>query len=413
MNHTLTKSVAAYLTLPLVALALFTFGSASGGDSAIGATRIVQATAAIAAMTAPVLAGIGAWEASRIRRSNLDSLGVARTQLEVVRRSLAPTIFAGWFVTLVIQLARARAFPSSLPLLLEFLLPYLIVVSATLAGFALGQRLHGAFAIPVAVVGTWLLTVYPIAIEPLWIRHLTGYTTSCCSVETVLSWRAVTGAAMVALGIAVAGALLASTREALRVFAAAVGLGLVLAAASYLVSDLGSEATQARPTTDLECVQEEASGVELCLWPEHKQLRGMIDQASDEIRTSLARRQLAPPAKLTEGFTSSEAWIFGTYRDATSSEIDTALVVGLLPELPPCIELGEYPAGVVTGVMALVVADYAGKPEAFALMASEDDVIEAERVLELSEAKQTIWFESNIAAIATCDTNPVMARDLS
>ncbi len=166
-------------------------------------------------------------------------------------------------------------------------------------------------AVPVVLVGDYLWNVYPPALEPLWLRHLTRPASGCCMNTSAVDPAGIVGPALVAIGLAaVAVAATAVSRHTPRLgslpgFVPYVGAALALTAAAAttsaavaLVDGLGPDAIRARPAADLVC--SDPQGTRVCVWPEHAPRLTETARVVSEAAARLRLVGVTPPQVITE-----------------------------------------------------------------------------------------------------------------
>jgi hypothetical protein len=331
VNQTLFRSRAAVLAAPVLVLTVFYLRQQVPGAEYYGLGQLAKAASAVA-IVGPLCAGLAAWEGARVRAGRVDRLAPARRECLIAIRSLLPV----WLLALA-ALAAATAFalstgPSLRASDLRLLaVPAAVVLAHTGLGYAVGRLVPAVFAIPVVLVASWLWIVYPIALSPLWLRHLTGYLNGCCDASTVLDAGAFAAPIVVSAGTVLAVLALASRLPAAgRAGLASALLAAGLVAGIQLVSDLEARSTAPRPASELVCAE---TAPVVCLWPEHAALTGVVHRRATAIRRRLGGIGVGTPATVGEGGPSSE-WRIGVVPGARRDAVDTTLVEGLLPPFP-------------------------------------------------------------------------------
>ncbi|WP_242883262.1 DUF7224 domain-containing protein [Actinomadura litoris] len=398
------RSAAALYTIPLIAF--YEYIVLSGefeflSDNFLAAT--VLATSATVVAAAPVCAAAGAWEGHRLRRGGVRQVPSARRTSTVVLWSLFPVLIAaGMSMAFSFALVLPRATGSPGPLDAALVVLALLVICAwTMAGLAAGRFLHPALGIPVLLLGLWFWMAYPDALEPFWLRHLTGSNLGhCCETHSTFDRRALYGQALVAMGVLAAGYLIwGRARWALT--SGALTAVITVMWAATLVQGMGPEAERPR-TGGLVC--ETREGTSVCLWRER---RKRIDEVAAPV-LSAARGIAAAtgrplPSSVTEGpADGSRAWRFRAAPGATGSQLRFALVAGLMPSAPPkdCEnddgQLAYEPLGgwlaVKAGLDENEVAQRIG----------QDNLATVKGVLSRSASYQRTWFERNERALTHC-----------
>lgn len=144
------------------------------------------------------------------------------------------------------------------------------IVSLLLFGLGAGLWLRPAFAAPLALVVPFAAMSYPISMNALWVRHLTGLFMDCCSTGSVLAWRAVSGPVLVNLSVALVALVAISVRlggHRIKVARSLCGLaaaGTLVVVSIEAVHDVGPFPSAPRSSDELRCRND------VCLWPEEE-----------------------------------------------------------------------------------------------------------------------------------------------
>ncbi len=242
-----------------------------------------------------------------------------------------------------------------------------------------------------------------IAIEPLWVRHLTGQLIDCCDVATVPAGEALLAPALIAAAaVAAAALLLARLPIAVRIGLAGAALAAGVGTGVALVSGLGSEPTAPRSAADLVCA---GSGPRVCLWPEHRSLAARVRERARLVHARLRARSVPVPDTVSEAHAD---WSIGVTPEATREAIDGALVKGLLPRWPACADGPQpYPGYEAYRPVALWLAQAAGVTTADIDAAAEPaDRAEVAAVRRLPSRHQLAWYGANVDALSTCGLAP-------
>ncbi|MCD0450230.1 hypothetical protein LO762_13655 [Actinocorallia sp. API 0066] len=355
----------------------------------------------------PVGAALAAWEADRLRRVSAATLPSVRSWAAVVLWSL-------WPVVLLCAAALALALGTVAPRMTDVPgtphLGMLTVAGAmtlgfVLAGFGLGYRLRASFSIPVLLIGGWVVLVYPVAIEPLWVRHVFAEL-NCCATDQVVNPRVVLAPLVAAAGL-VAAALVSGMGRGGRArgLAAVASVAVAVAGAAALVHRLDYQAGLPR-TAGLGCAA--TRGVTVCLWTEHERFRSRWAPSLTAAVERLAGAGLPAPERLTEGPPRSpQDWTFRVTGDATADDTVMALVAGMIPPMPTCATHGPWPGDAAIDPTGAWLALTAGLPaDLVAQRISPEGVATAQRVRALDHTRQRAWFDRNLAAMRDCRTEP-------
>lgn len=393
--------------LPLTLLVLL-YLARVGEPAYYGPGALSQAAAAIA-VVAPVCAALGAFEGARLRQANVHFLAPVRGEVAIALRSLVPILAAG-LVAVAVGAARMAAGTQSLAVddLVVLAVPVAVLAAHTSLGYALGRHLTAVFSVPLALVGSWLWLVYPVALEPLWVRHLTGYPQACCDVSTVPAPGAIAAPVVLATAaVLAAAALLTHARPAVRGVAAAVLAAAGFAAAIPLVDELGAEPTSARSEHELRCRGE---APRVCLWPEHEDVAELVASEASAMQAELAAIGVETPGTVSEAAAADgRAWFVGVHPTLDRESVRLTLLQGLLPTVPSCAEMTPYVAYAAYWPMALWLGRRTGiEDEALATWTTPEDRREAAAVERLDPDAQLAWYRANRRALGRCDVDPIL-----
>jgi hypothetical protein len=304
---------------------------------AVGATAAGTGTLPF---VGPFCAACAAWEGSRLRRARLWAAPSVRSRLTIAFWCLLPAVMVGLVAVLAaiaVELVRAG---TGLPDLRLIAMTALDLVALSVAGFAAGLLLPFAVAGPLAIVASFVWLVFVPAIQPVWLRHLTGMFRDCCGLGQDLAPRAVVASSIVDLGIIGAAALLvagpALTRR--RVGGALATLAVAGVAGVLLVGGMAYAPAVPRDTALLECRTD--SGVSVCTWPEHHARAAEVARIVGRVHAGWQRAGMAAPSLFTEAdptVAPAGALVFGFIGVSyTEDDIISALATGMLPAEPDC-----------------------------------------------------------------------------
>ena len=327
---------AIWLALPLIAFACWYVTLLYPSDRyAVDATAKASMTIAF---VGAVCAACAAWEGSRLRRAGLWAAPSVRSRWTVAFWALLPVVLVGLLAVtaaMVVNVARSDA---GLPDWRFIAMTALDLVAYASAGFAAGLLLPIAVAGPLAIVATFFWIGFVPAMDPVWLRHLTGMFRDCCGLAEDLAWRALVASTIVDLGF-VAGAVLLMAgpgRLWRRAGGAVASFSLAVVVGSFLVSSMTYAPVVARNTAALECQTD--VGVSVCTWPEHHARATEVAGIVADVRSAWQQAGMAVPSFFTEADPSvapAGALVF-TF-DAGSStrdDIISSLALGMLPPRP-------------------------------------------------------------------------------
>ncbi|MFF8790737.1 hypothetical protein [Streptomyces sp. NPDC015125] len=363
---------------------------------------------------APACAAAGAWEGSRFTRGNVAGWAPARSGLATALPLLVPVIVLGALgmavaAALTISTAHPRAGLPPVDMVAMVVVWPVVLAAHSMAGFLLGKRLPLVVAASLALVLSFVLTAYPAAMEPVWLRHMvTGGMTSCCSLDQAPDWQAAASAVVLACGV-IAAAAVALTAPAARLRRTLIGAALVvgLAGSGCLAYGLPADPAIPRAAEQLQCA---GDNPRVCLWPELSGHSGMVRRNVADARQRLQHAGLAVPGTLTmEEHPGKGAAFIGSWPEPTPSVVRAGVGSTFLPSGPPaCAQSGSSPPGAdAYGPTAAWLSLTAGA-------ASEDvaghygakDTAIAAGVRHSGGDEQLAWFRHNSKALRDCTTHP-------
>jgi len=405
---------AIWLALPLTAFACWyvTLLYASDGYTVDATAKASMTIGFVGA----VLAACAAWEGSRLRRSGLWAAPSVRSRWAVAFWVLLPVVLVGLVAVsaaMVVNLARSGA--GFVPDWRFVAMTAIDLVAYSAAGLAAGLLLPIAVAGPLAIMGTFIWLGFVPAIEPVWLRHLTGMFRDCCGLEQDLALRAVVASTVVDLGIvAAAGLLTAGPWPRLTRAGAALGaLVVAFVIAVPMVAGMIYAPVVARDTGLLQC--KENGDLTVCLWPEHQARADEVVEIATAARDRWMGAGITVPALFTEADRSvapSDA-LFFSFNGADSDEgnVINSLASSLLPPFPDC-------EGGSTGGMALIYLqawyDAAGGMSQSALEREWGEMLDepnypaplklVDQLEHATPAQQADWISRTETASQQCDT---------
>lgn len=279
----------AWIFLPLILLAAYA-GSVSEqeffGDYPLVATS--QAWICLVVVI-PLLAGWGAWDASRLRPWLDASMGGAH-RIKALARLLGPAIglaMAG-VAAMVLLVAGRPVGPSAWVVTVAAVVA---MVGAVLLGTALGMVTSKLAAAPTAVVTTYAAMAIPVANPALWPGRavLTGTVAPCCASSDQINLRVLATVVMASVLVAVSALLplILPLDRVARGGTLALALGVSVLVAWAMTSKMEDHSQIVSRTTTPVC--HEGDQGQVCVWPEHvkalPQIRQFVRQATTAART--------------------------------------------------------------------------------------------------------------------------------
>jgi hypothetical protein len=336
-----------WFALPLVLLA-GGYGTALYPSDHYGLGATAMGTGALP-FVAGFVAATAAWEGARLRRSVWWSPAV-RSRLEIAAWAVLPSVAIGVVALLAavaVLLVRSGATMPD---------PTLIAVGAfdlvawAVVGFAAGILLPVPVAVPVGILLPFVWLAFVPAMDPPWMRHLTGMFRDCCGNAQDLAPAAVWASVLADVGIIAAAAILVggwtdvrrrggSVRaRALPLVASGLVLVLFLRAGVGLVSGMTYAPVVPRDPAQLTC--RERPGLTLCVWPEHLAQADELATVASDVRTRWLAAGIAAPAVFTEADPSVAPAGSLAYQvsGAAPDDVILALANAMTPQQPECID---------------------------------------------------------------------------
>lgn len=370
---------------------------------------LTSAGASSVFLVAPVCAAWAAWEGGRLRRAGWFTLPHARSPIVIALVALAPALVVGLVaIAAAVAVRFLGAGAVALPDLRVVAKTVAVITAHALLGFAVGVNVPVVIAVPTVLLVDYGWMVLPIALEPLWLRHLNGTWISCCALHTDLAPQAFAGAVVVAAGFAATAVLLLrQPLDAARLALALAPLVLAFGTGGFLVHRLGPDPTVDRKAT-LVC----SSGQpRVCVWPEHRGRLAEVAAVAVQADQAWRRFGIAVPAEFSEQRSALPPGTssFGISLETPRSGIVASLAYSLLPPLPQCALTGTapFPGGRARGYVVAWFADVAGLPRAELVRRFGPSILGTiDAVRSLPEDRQWAWLERNLAASGACGVPP-------
>ncbi|MFF4604506.1 hypothetical protein ACFY12_17485 [Streptomyces sp. NPDC001339] len=361
-------------------------------------------------LIAPICAACGAWEGHRAKTAKVHEGAPARSALRIAVNSLLPVFAVGvaGMVLAVVLLLPGSQFPFLSTITLLPAMWLVSILGYSFAGYVLGISLPNALALPLAIAVSYVVMAYPPAMEPFWLRHLTGGgINNCCTVNQTLDLRAIT-TPMLVLGTVVLACLLL-IHLGRRLLTLVVALALI--SGGILGGVLMVRSMTAIPAVDRSDSRCEGNAPQLCLWPEQEVKRQEILESATSAYRALQAAGLHPATTLSTSGSPSPSIRLSMDDRTPAGEMPLTIATGMLTHnLPECVKNGSYPGGEaykplqawlsLTGGMSTQELSHAGMaPDALAL---------ADSVRKLPVQDQLRWYTYNLASTHNCSTVPLL-----
>ncbi len=410
---TLRTSPASWLAVPIMALAgAYALGYSPATTDPYPLAH-TSAGAVVLGFVAPICAAIGAWEAGRLQRAGWWRLPHARASLVIAARALLLPVAVGLLA--VVAAAEAQLLEAGLlwPDLRILGVAAIVIVSHAALGFAVGTWLPVVVAAPAVLLVGYLWMALPRAFEPLWVRHLNGSYTSCCTLQSDLAPGALLAVVVVGAGFVGGASLLLRRQQATwQPAAALVAVTAGLALGAIPIAGLGPDPTVARSEHELVCRGDQP---QVCVWPEHAARLPEVLVLASHARDAWRSAGLAVPATFSEG-PGAGVLPFGFSLEAQGPDVLHAMAYGMLPPLPACALQVGYPAAGALDYLHAWLDASAGMADAeLQLRFQAPQPAGWPPVLELvselrsrSPEVQGRWAAANLDALGDCESQPML-----
>jgi hypothetical protein len=352
-----------WFALPIVLLA-GGYGTALYPSDHYGLGATAMGTGALA-FVAGFTAATAAWEGARLRRTVWWSPTV-RSRLAIVAWAVLPSVLIGLVALLAavgVLLARSGATAPDLTLIAVGTLD---LVAWAVVGFAAGILLPVPVAVPVGILLPFVWLAFVPAMDPVWLRHLTGMFRDCCGNAQDMAPAAVWASVLADVGIIAAAAILVGgwtdvrrhggslLGRAVPLVASGLVLVLFVRAGVGLVSRMTYAPVVPRDPALLAC--RERAGLTLCLWPEHAPEADALAAIASEIRTKWIAAGIEAPAVFTEADPSVAPAGSLAYQVAGAAPDDVilALANAMAPQQPACVNPTNGAMAGTTGGLAAI-----------------------------------------------------------
>ncbi|MER5359189.1 hypothetical protein [Streptomyces sp. NPDC002785] len=123
-----------------------------------------------------VTSALAAWVSGTLREAGVWDMNHARSRYRIAAQALIPVVVLAWTMLVlppVIALAGEGVWPtwdSVSPLVVGMI----VCVEHAVIGFTVGRRVPKVIAAPVLAVVTWVAVAFTVAMDPPWVRHVSG-----------------------------------------------------------------------------------------------------------------------------------------------------------------------------------------------------------------------------------------------
>jgi hypothetical protein len=364
------------------------------------------------AFIGPLSSATASWEAGRLRRGGVFALPIARRRWELLLVAVGPTLAVAAVAISISHTARmqiAGAWVAPEPRLLA--VASAVVLSQAAFGFAAGTRLPSPLAVPLALIAPFLWMVGTAAVDPVWVRHLSGTWGNCCRLHEEIAPGALLAPLLFAASVLFSS--LCSLRQEFD--SRPVGilpLLLVPVAAGWLatplVNDLESAPVIPRSRNELVCG---GGNVPLCVWPENAGRLPALGAIVDQALISWRGDGVVVPTGVTEQRSGELPAGYRSLRIAANSrdqDVIASLADATLGSPPSCPDVPGRPAhlgGRIYPVLLAYLSLAAGvNVSELDMRFAPRDLEAARTALDLSPVERRAWVTDALMAWSTCDS---------
>ncbi|USR79987.1 DUF7224 domain-containing protein [Arcanobacterium pinnipediorum] len=374
-----------FLSPLLIVLATIHFSAVPHGESALP-LQGWSLGLSIVFIVGPVVASCVAYSVGRLKDADILAAHWPRHLASIISQSIVIPATVGWLVIMGCGLVMSGFSIPDMRLVL--------VVTAALGqmlalGVIAAVLLPSIVATPTVLVIGYLWMVLPMAFEPLWLRHLNGYWSTCCMADQVPAWQGVIGVLLVACSlwaVVVAAFLTKVVKKAVFVM---VGI-IIFFGGLFSVSTLGAFPVVFRGAETV--CKPVGEGGELCLFPEHEPQREQVMQVIESVMPAWS--DLVPIGQVRYSEAHSQVSISSYFPEGISREnIVSTLAVAHLPEVPDCGNR-PYENGIFYEEAWQILMAKGG------ILVNNESV--TERVATTSDQELREWFAQTVAQIEQC-----------
>ncbi|MBA2949276.1 hypothetical protein [Streptomyces himalayensis] len=119
---------------------------------------------------------LATWESGRLRSAGIWALSPARSRYRVAAHALLPVLGTSWIVLILpttLALVQYTTFPT-LDSLRLLAMAILVCAGHAVLGFAIGMRVSHVIAAPIVAATIWVMVAFSWAVDPPWLRHVSG-----------------------------------------------------------------------------------------------------------------------------------------------------------------------------------------------------------------------------------------------
>lgn len=355
-------------------------------------------------LIAAICGACAAWEGRRLRQAGWTDYPWVRSWIAIAWQALRIPLGVAVTCLLVLLLgtfstqglAWSEINPGVLTATMVTLLAHLTL------GFALGVLLPSGVAVPAMLLFSYIWMVMPIAMEPLWVRHLTGVWISCCSVHLMVAPAAVAGTIIASSGLLLGALCCLYVQKPWR-WLPAIGIWILLwSIGAVLVRNLGVDPAVPRVAT-MVCSQTRPV---VCVWPEHREQLETAAAMAQQAAQHWTAAGLEVPREFNEldqSLLPADARSFGFSLRSQPSDILRSLAYAMLPPFPDCNNQ-PYLGGAASSYVLAWMDAAAGQPENMMEPVYGPEVVQAiHEIRSLEPAVQRRWLNRNLAALRVCD----------
>lgn len=328
---------ALWLAVPVV-LAAAWYATLLPSQDGYSVAATAQGTATLA-FIGSFCAIAASWEGSRLRRASLWRGPWVRRSATIVFWCVAPAVIVGLIAVLAgvaVSLARSGG---GVPDGRFLIVAALGLVAFGAIGFTLGVSLPFEIAGPLAIVGPLFWLTFTPAIDPVWLRHLTGMFRDCCLPSEDLATAPIVASSVVDVGLLIAAVIALTGAARRRRIAGVIAITSVAGALGVnLVAGMGFAPTAPRSPAQLACA--ESGELTVCIWPEHRAILGQLVEVIDAARPRWLAAGIVSPAMFTEAAPSvaprGAAILSVPGEPVENGELVAVVARSLLPAFPDC-----------------------------------------------------------------------------
>ncbi|MEZ7004175.1 hypothetical protein [Streptomyces sp. AD55] len=381
-------------------------------------TAVAEAAAFPVFAVAAVCSACAAWEAGRLRRSQVWGLAPVRGRLRIATDAMVPVLVLAVAALAVGLLAASvdLGTPPDSAGMLPLASGALVALSYAVLGFGVGSVTPRVVGAPLMLVGVYVWMTVPASSNVMWVRHLSGMQITSSTVTDSVAPTAFAAPVLLSASAAAGLMLLVSGAggRGLRAVPAVCCAVAGSLTAYLLVADWGPDAPTTPRTGATVCAR---SGPRICVPREYAADIPRVHRTATDVLARLETVGLRRPLTLAlvsgDAAVSPTTWRFDPHPDQDDTALRSVIAWSAMPDVPDCFAHDDGYTGSDEEIRAwlLLVSGIGEEQVSSAMDATRVHV--AAKALDLPPAAQVDWFRATVTALRSCAPTPEPASRAS